>query len=238
MWRVNALVDCAREWLIDYALSASVKKSLENKSHSQMAIAFKAFQTTEIDVMNDLFLHMAIRQNYKTIPIVNKVINTQLGSALSCSHIVLEKGKIEIWLGASSIQENLKDATTQAIKNIEVLLSVETIQERLILITEKMDDSWPFKDKLEKLSDNTIPMAQRFDKIVVPIFITHDSDTITKYDEGTYIDELQKEIDECRLIITSNFSSDIIQLVNLKVFIFPVKSISDLHSRFKEGISL
>ena len=35
VWRVNELVDCSSEWLVDYALSASFKKSLADKPFSQ-----------------------------------------------------------------------------------------------------------------------------------------------------------------------------------------------------------
>jgi hypothetical protein len=238
IWRVNNLIALSREWLIDYALSASVKKSLENRVFSQMEAALELFKEADIDVMSDLFLHIAIRQNYKTIPIVNKVFNTQIGSTFSCSHIVLEKGKIEIWLGVSSIKNNLKDATNKAIDNISALLSHKDIEKRLILITEEMDDSWPFKDKLKKISDSSTPIFQRFDKIVIPIFITHDSQSIQNYDENKFEEDLKNEMNECRLILQQKFSNEIIQLLDLKVFIFPVKNTLNLFSQFKKGISL
>lgn len=238
IWRVQNLIDLSSEWLIDYALSASVKKSLEDKPTSQMKVAMKLFMKSDIHAMCDLFLHIAIRQNYKTIPIVNKIFNTEIGSSLSCSHIVLNKGEIEIWLGISSIKENLKDATHQAIENINALLSQKDIEKRLILITEQMDVTWPFKDKLNKIADSTLPIFQRFDRLVIPVFITHDSKTIQNYTEEKFKDSLRIELDECRLLLKQNFSNEIIQLFDLKVFVFPANNTSTLFSKFKEGISL
>ena len=184
-----------------------------------MKQALKTFDATDQNAMNDLFLHMVIRQNYKTIPIVRKVFNRRLCSTISCSHLVLDKGRIEIWLGASAINKDLKSATIQAMKNVEFLFTKDNIKDRLLLITEKMDASWPFKNRLEKIADNSIPIKDRFDRIIVPIFITHDSDTINKYDENKYVDDFQKEIDECRLILNKNFSSETIQIIDLRVFI-------------------
>jgi len=238
IWRAQNLVSLSSEWIIDYALSASVKKSLENKPHSQIKVAMKLFMESDIQAMCDLFLHIAIRQNHKTIPIVNKIFNTETGSTLSCSHIVLEKGKIEIWLGISSIEESLKEGTNKAIENINALFSHKNIEERLILITEQMDDTWPFKDKLKKISDSTLPIFQRFDKLVIPVFITHDSLTIKNYNEEKFEDSLRNELEECRRLIQQNFSNEIIQLLDLKVFIFPANNTSNLFSKFKDEISL
>ncbi|MBQ4852149.1 Hachiman antiphage defense system protein HamA [Pseudoalteromonas sp. MMG012] len=238
VWRVQNLIDLSSEWLIDYALSASVKKSLEDKPFSQMKVAMKFFMESDIHAMCDLFLHIAIRQNYKTIPIVNKIFNSDIGSALSCSHIVLNRGEIGIWLGISSIEDNLKDATHKAIENINAIFSQKDIEKRLILITEQMDTTWPFKDKLNKIADSTLPIFQRFDRLVIPVFITHDSKTIQNYSEEKFKDNLRIELDECRLLLKQNFSNDIIRLVDLKVFIFPANNTSTLFSKFKEGISL
>jgi hypothetical protein len=101
-----------------------------------------------------------------------------------------------------------------------------------------MDVTWPFKDKLNKIADSTLPIFQRFDRLVIPVFITHDSKTIQNYTEEKFKDSLRIELDECRLLLKQKFSNEIIQLVDLKVFVFPAKNTSTLFSKFKEGISL
>jgi len=238
IWRVDSLVKLSKEWIIDYALSASAKKATENMPVTQMQDAIKVFNDCDIDTMCDLFLHIAIRQSHKTIPIINKVFNSTNGSTLSCTHIVLEKGKVEIWLGVSSIQANLRDATSKAIDNINEIFSVKDIEQRLILITQEMDPTWPFKEKLSRITDSTTPLFKRFDSLVIPVFLTHDSESIINYSEASFEKDLQSELDECRALLKQNFSHEVVELIDLKIFIFPSQNNSNLFSKFKEGISL
>ena len=238
IWRVDNLINLSKEWIIDYALSASAKKITQKMPHSQMQKAMSIFKECDINTMCDLFLHIAIRQNHKTVPIINKIFNTDKGSALSCSHIVIEKGNVEIWLGASAIKDNLEDSTKEAINNINTLLSIKDLEDRLVLITQEMDKTWPFKEKLLKIADSTIPLFKRFNKLIIPIFVTHDSQSIENYCEEEFEENLQIELDQCRHLIEQNFSNEIIELTDLRVFIFPTKNSSTLFNKFKEGISL
>ncbi|MGI2097447.1 Hachiman antiphage defense system protein HamA [Shewanella glacialipiscicola] len=238
IWRAGNLIELSKEWIVDYALSASTKKATENMPHSQMRNAIEIFKECDMNTMCDLFLHIAIRQNHKTIPIVNKIFNTAIGSTLSCSHIVMEKGKIEIWLGVSSINDNLQDAINEAISNINAIFSVKDIENRLVIITQEMDPTWPFKERLLRITDSTIPLFKRFDRLVIPVFLTHDSDIIINYREDCFEESLQSELDECRLLLKQNFSNEIVELIDLKVFTFPTLNNSILFNKFKEGISL
>lgn len=238
IWRVDSLINLSKEWIIDYALSASMKNATQNMPYSQMQEAIGVFKECDMETMCDLFLHIAIRQNHKTVPIVNRVFNTDKGSAHSCSHVVVDKGNIEIWLGVSAIKDNITEATQEAIENINALLSRKDIEERLVLITQEIDNAWPFKEKLLRISDSSIPLFKRFNKLVIPVFITHDSQSITHYKEDEFEESLQAELDQCRLLLEQSFSNEIIELTDLRVFIFPSKNNSELFKKFKEGISL
>jgi hypothetical protein len=238
IWRVNELIEYSSEWLIDYSLSASQKASIADRPRKQMKMAIDQFNIQDINVISDLFLHMAIRTNYKTIPIVNKVINTKVGSAFSCSHVVLDKGRLEIWLGASTIEKNLNDAVITVVKNINTLINIDTIKERLILITSEMDDSWPFKEKLTRISDNNLPLQDRFDKIIVPVFIAHNSEMIKPYLQEQFINSFQQEINSCRELINQEYSNQITALIDLRVFVFPVEDIDLIHKKFMEELVL
>ncbi len=237
VWRSDELISYSSDWIIDYSLTASQKVSLANRPKSQMNEAISQFDNKDINVMSDLFLHMAIRKSYKTIPIVNKVINTQDGDAFSCSHVVLDKGRLEIWLGASVVEKNLSAAVIKVVENIKKILTIPNIKNRLVLITSEMDDDWPFKERLKRISDNSIPLKDRFDRIVVPVFIAYDSGIINPYVEDEFLNLFQDEIDSCREIISGVFDSKIIKLIDLKVFVFPVDNGEMLHEKLLEEFS-
>lgn len=237
VWRREDLISFAGDWIVDYSLTASQKESLINRPRKQMKEAIGQFNHSDINVMSDLFLHMAIRKNYKTIPIVNKVINTQDGDAFSCSHVVINKGQLEIWLGASIVEKELGQAAIKVARNINNILTIPNIKNRLVLITSEMDSSWPFKERLMRISDNSIPLEERFDRIVVPVFITHNSDLINSYDKENFLHLFQAEIDGCREIISNNFNSNIIKLIDLKVFVFPVDDGELLHENLLEELA-
>lgn len=237
VWRSEDLISYSGDWIVDYSLTASQKASLVNRPRKQMKEAIAQFNHSDINVMSDLFLHMAIRKNYKTIPIVNKVINTEDGDAFSCSHVVIDKGKLEIWLGASVVEKDVGLAAIKVVRNINNILTIPHIKRRLILITSEMDVSWPFKDRLQRISDNSIPLEDRFDRIVVPVFIIHNSDLINSYIKEDFLRLFQKEIDSCREIIGSEFNSNIIGLIDLKVFMFPVNDGELLHEKLLEELS-
>ncbi len=232
VWRLNSLVEFAMEWIIDYSLSSAQKESLSNRSTSLYRKAFKNYPIDNINAMSDLFLHIAIRENYKTIPIINKIFDIDGNSIFSTSHVVMNSGDIEIWLGVSSIKNNIHDAVADALQSIASLITLENLNERLVLITQEMDTTWPFTDKLARISDGSIPMSERFDKIIIPIFITYDSDTIKSYEESEFLNNLQTEIDLSRDLIRSDFSNNIVDLIDLRVFIFPVNDIEQVHEKF------
>jgi hypothetical protein len=236
VWRLDDFVTSSCNWLYDYSLSAEQKSSLSSVPWNAHKAATKQFRIDDVDAISDLLLHIAIRSNHKTIPIINKCISTEDGSAFSCSHIVLDKGNVEIWLGASAINKNLESAVQYSIKNIELLFNINCIKERLLLITSNIDKNWPFKDKLMKISDNSIPFEDRFDRLVIPVFISHESELISSYDTDSFIEMFTEEIHKCRDIIQSQYASKIIPIIDLKVFVFPISDIDALHEKFKEEL--
>lgn len=238
-WRIKNLIDLACDWIIDYTLTQKQINVLieSNRLRSLTMKAVKEFPFHDINAIIDLFLHISIRQNYKTIPIINKLFDIDGNSIFSSSHVIVNKGNIEVWLGVSSINITLEKAVNQAIFNIKTLITIQNIDERLILITEEHDSNWPFSEKLKRISDSTIPMKNRFDKIVIPIFISNESELIRSYNEDTFREKFQAEIDNCREILVENFEHDFIKLIDIKVFSFPLKSISELHDKFIEELN-
>lgn len=235
-WRKNDLIEYSKDWLIDYSLTAQNKKAIGNRPAKQLAEAIKKYPVNDLDALGDLFLHMAIRQSHKTIPVVNGVYNINGDLLFSCSHIVINGGQVELWLGASSIKDTMDDAITSVLENINNLISVNEIKTRLLLITSEIDLDWPFKDKLQKLSDNRIPIENRVDKIIIPIFIVNSSEIIKNYNKTEFLTKFRDSIDVCRKSLSSCYNNEIVQLLDVRVFLFPVDDIVSLYDDFKKEV--
>lgn len=233
-WKIDTLINLSLEWIIDYTLSSKEKKVLSNMPTTQYRNAFKNFPFDNINAINDLFLHISIRQNYKTIPVINKLLDTEGNYIFSSSHVIVNKDKLEIWLGVSSILSTLESAVTKAVENIKELITIDNLNTRLVLITEEQDPSWPFCDKLNRVGDSSLSMTDRFDKIVIPVFIANESEIVTSYNEETFKNRFAEEINKCREIFIEKFNHDFIKLIDIKIFSFPIKNINELVQKFQE----
>lgn len=235
-WRKSDLIEYSKDWLIDYSLTSQHKKAIGNRPAKQLAEAIKKYPINDLDALGDLFLHMAIRQNHKTIPIVNGVYHINGDLLFSCSHVVINGSLVELWLGASSIKQTMVDAIYSVLENINNLITANEIKNRLVIITSEIDEEWPFKDKLRKLSDNRVSIEERFDKIIIPIFIVNSSEIIKNYNKDEFITKFKAKIDECRNLLTLNYSNSIVNLIDVRVFLFPVDDITSLYNDFKKEV--
>lgn len=235
-WRKNELIEYSKDWLIDYSLTAQHKKAIGNRPAKQLKEAISNYPIDNLNALGDLFLHMAIRQSHKTIPVVNGVYDINGNSLFSCSHVVINNGQVELWLGASSIKSTMNEAITSVIENINNLITVDEIKNRFLIITSEIDEEWPFKEKLKRLSDNRISIEKRVDKIIIPIFIVNSSDIIKNYNENEFLEKFKSKIDKCRESITSHYSNKIVKLIDVRVFLFPVDDITSLYNDFKKEV--
>ncbi|CFQ17176.1 Domain of uncharacterised function (DUF1837) [Yersinia enterocolitica] len=236
-WRKSDLIEYTKDWLIDYSLTAQHKKAIDNRPAKQLAEAIKKYPIDNQNALGDLFLHMAIRQNHKTIPVINGVYHINGELLFSCSRIVINGGQIELWLGASSIKDSMDEAILSVIENINNLISVNEIKTRLLVITSEIDEDWPFKEKLRKLADNQLPIENRVDKIILPIFIVNSSEIIKNYSKNDFLLKFREEIDTCRTLLSSGYTNKIVQLIDVRVFLYPVDDIVSLYDDFKKEVS-
>ncbi len=228
-WNMTNFTETVYNWIIDYSLSHRDRANFNGNRRSLFKYARDNYPASDLNVLGDLCLHIAIRESYSTIPIMNRVFD-QNNKTFSCTHAILNFDNIELWIGASSVSTNIQDAVNKAIDNINYIASLQSLKTRLYALTSEIDSSWPHKNKLERLADSSLSLDKRFDKIVIPIFIMHDSDLITDYDKENFLSAFEEKIHECRgLIQSGSINQGFISLIDLKVFYFPVSSIEQLN---------
>lgn len=225
VWNLSSLTETVHDWIIDYCLSHKEKANFIGPARGLFKHARANYPVNDMNALGDLFLHIAIRDSYQTIPIMNKVFDVN-NKTFSCTHAVLNLDNIELWIGASSVSTNIEDAVGSAVRNIEYIISLTTIKQRLFMLTAEIDESWPHTDKLRRLANSNLTIDERFDKIIIPVFLMHDSSIITNYEKNSFIELFNDRIRECRDILVGGIRPDLIQLIDLRIFYFPVSDIS------------
>lgn len=235
-WNIQNFTELMYDWVIDYALSLKDRQNFQGGSHQLFKHAKTNYHIGNLDALADLCLHVAIRESYKTIPVMNKLFDLN-NKTFSCTHAVLNIDKLELWIGASSVNNNIEDAVINSIENIKYILDNKSLKNRFYALTNQIDDSWPHREKLERLSDATLSLEERFDKIIIPVFIMHDSDLINNYDKNNFLKLFDQHVKYTRSVITSNIDSDEINLIDLRVFCFPVSDIQKINEAFVAEIN-
>lgn len=230
-WKLQNFTELLYDWIVDYSLSFKDRMRFTGSPRQLFKYAKSNYPLGDLNALADLCLHVAIRESYRTIPIMNKLFDLN-DRTFSCTHAVLNMDQLELWIGASSVSKNMEEAIKTSIENIKYILNTKSLTNRFYALTNQIDDSWPYQEKLERLSDASIPLDKRFDKIIIPVFIMHDSDLINKYDESTFLNLFSQHIKDCRGIIKSNISRKEINLIDLRVFCFPVSDIQEINQAF------
>lgn len=235
-WNMTNLTETVYDWIIDYCLSHKEKSNFIGSERSLFKYARANYPIDDINALGDLFLHIAIRDSYKTIPIMNKVFDAN-NKTFSCTHAILNLDNIELWIGASSVSTNIEDAVKSAIQNIEYIINLTTLKQRLYTLTAEIDGSWPHIEKLKRLTNPHLEVDERFDKIIIPVFLMHDSEIIKNYDKNLFISLFNEKIKHCRSIITSGIGTNLIDLINLRIFYFPVSDVSTVNSSLMKELN-
>lgn len=228
-WNIKNLAEVVYDWIIDYCLSHKEKANFTGARRKLFKYARANYPSHDINALGDFFLHIAIRDSYKTIPVMNKVFDAN-NKTFSCTHAILNLDTIELWIGASSVSTNIEDAVKVAIENIEYIANITTLEHRLYTLTAEVDDSWPHVDKLKRLADSNLSLDDRFDKIIIPVFLMHDSAIINEYDKTLFIELFNSKIQYCRSIFAGGIKPNLIDLIDVRIFYFPVSDISIVHS--------
>ncbi|TVU73112.1 DUF1837 domain-containing protein [Vibrio tasmaniensis] len=237
-WREEDLIESTMDWIVDYALTPTQKKTYEDNPNyfKKNVVIWKELPQLIEKNLPNLLLHIAIRKSHKTIPIVNSVVTLSNSSDFSCTHVVINNGNLEIWLGVSTFELNLENAVSDVVRKLQGIISGSAIKQRLILINNSVDTKFPLKDRLSVLGDNTLDIESRVDKIVVPIFISHDSGVISSYDKSQFDNSFKEEVIKCKEHFKESYSN-FHSIIEIKIFHFPARCTNTLSKSFEDRVT-
>ncbi|EJX1247439.1 TPA: Hachiman antiphage defense system protein HamA [Vibrio parahaemolyticus] len=235
-WNISEFTETVYDWIIDYCLSHKQKANFTGGRRSLFKYARSHYPADDLNALGDLCLHIAIRESYSTIPVMNKVFDVN-NKTFSCTHAVLNFDSIELWIGASAVTTSIEEAVQSAIDSIEYIMDIKSLKSRLFTLTSEIDDSWPHKEKLKRLANSSLDLDERFDKIIIPIFIMHDSKLITNYDKSNFLDLFTEKVANCRGLLQAGVNESVINLIDLRVFYFPVSDVNEVNGALLEELN-
>ena len=245
-WRSSQLAEHTMEWLPEFCLTASELKSLKPGNAFSMIkkAARMVYQTEKYKSrgeFGELFLHMILRQIYKSIPAISKIyfkdsVNHTF-KGYDAVYIVQIDGKLELWLGEVKFYNNATDAIRDVIAEIQEHTRQDYLRNEKMLLANKIDPDLSFYPTLSKLLDQNTSLDELFDCACIPILITYDSDTLKKHNKTT--DDFDKELETEVLAIRQKIEKKTSNLnlpVKIHLFLLPLQEKSLLIQKLDEQL--
>lgn len=217
-WRNDQLADHAMEWLPEFALTYSELISIDHSNAIRMArkAARLVYQTGKYGnrgEFGELFLHIAIRQVFDTIPAVSKIyyksaINETV-KGFDAVHVVRGTAGLELWIGETKFYSAVSRAITDVCKEIIDHLRIDYLKNEFLLIQNKLDSSWPEEKELRSLLNPNVSLDTIFTRVCVPVLLTYESKAVSgnSKTDTKYLDEVKEEIERAYLKLRTDLGA-------------------------------
>jgi hypothetical protein len=186
-WRREQFAQHMMEWLPEFALRHDELVAMG--SHNAVALIRKAARTVYATEkyanrgeFGELLLHIAIRQVYETEPAISKIyykssVNKTV-EGFDAVHVVVKANELELWIGETKFYSSAKQAIDSVSSEIVDHMERDYLRNEFILISNKIDSSWPHADRLRQLLDANTSLDDVFARACIPVLITYDSESV------------------------------------------------------------
>lgn len=243
-WRSEQLAEHVMEWLPEFALKYSEWKALgPSNAVKLIRKAAKALYKTEKfknrGEFGELFLHIILRQVFKTIPAISKIhykdSRNDTVKGFDCVHVVANKKKLELWIGEVKFYKDINDAISDVVNELKDHTTRDYLKDEFIAITNKIDDTWPYADKLKMMINSNVSLDIVFDTVSIPVLITYDSNVMNSHTKVTesfksaFVKEVTNHWEKFK-------SKSLPKHVNIHLILLPLKSKEDLQQKLHKEL--
>lgn len=242
-WRSKQLVDHMMEWLPDFALNYTERKSINSSNAVRLirAAAKSIYKTDKFKKrgeFGELLLHIAIRQVYETIPAISKLYYKDASNdtvkGFDAVHVIWASSALELWLGEAKFYDDISAAIADVVAELEKHTQDEYLRGEFAAIVNKIDPKWPHAGKLKALLDQNTSLDQVFETVCIPVLLTYDSKTVNSHDRVSpqYVQEFTTEVEKHH----ATFASKNLPRLRIHLFLIPLKSKSELLAELDAGL--
>jgi len=242
-WRSKELVDHMMEWLPEFALTYSERRSLGTHSAVRLvrAAARSIYASKKFEnrgEFGELLLHIAIRQVFQTLPAISKIYykdsDNVTAKGFDAVHVVVNESTLELWIGESKFYSDISKAIADVVKELEWHTADVYLRREFAAIINKIDSKWPHASRLKTLLDPNTSLDKVFDAACIPVLLTYDSEAVNAHEKVTqeYIDAFTSEVKRHH----TTFASKKLPKLRIYLFLVPLKSKKDLIAELNEGL--
>lgn len=215
--------------LLDFALTyADLEKLNRHNAIERIRVAAKSiFQSDNLNrgEFGELMLHGILKETYDTIPAVTKIFfkdgPNETVKGFDAVHIIAESDGLELWLGEVKFYNEIKRAITDVTEEIKAHFQTDYLKREFAAITNKIERTFPYYDKLIRLLDPNTSLDDVFKCICVPVLLTYDSGLVSKYRvfNDDYLAEMLPEIEANHKLFLSKLKCP----VKVHLFLLPLE---------------
>ena len=246
-WRTDELADHALNWLPEFALSRSEASGLHAGNARRLLrqaarLVYSTDKYAKRGEFGELFLHIAIRQVFHTVPAVSKIFFKDAPNdtvkGFDCVHVVVNDDNLELWLGEAKFYTDIQGAIRAACQSLSDHTDRDYFRAEMAAIRNKIDSDWPAADKLRLLMREETSLDAVFDALTIPVLLTYDSNAVRTHDavSAEYVSAFCLEVDRH---YESFAGANPIQHLHVHLFLLPLeekaKLITALHEKLRHS---
>jgi hypothetical protein len=242
-WRAKQFARHVTDWLPEFALTAT--ECLEIAHHNAAKLlrlaAERVYRTEKFakrGEFGELFLHIAIRQVYDSLPAVSKIFyKSALNDTVKgfdAVHVVGPPHDLELWLGEAKFYSDLAQAISQVATELHRHLETDYLRDEFALIVNKIDESWPHAPVLRRLLQPEVSLDEVFKRVCIPVLLTYDSECVASH--TTCDSAYEHAFEEEMMVNHQKFSEAKMPEVRIHLFLLPLLKKTDLAGSLDEEL--
>ncbi|MBO8136762.1 MAG: DUF1837 domain-containing protein [Desulfotomaculum sp.] len=242
-FRYDALTDLIFDALPEFALNFEERETLSietirRKMVKAARIVYATDKYQRRGEYGEILLHVIMRDYFNTIPAISKMYYkdgaNETVKGFDAVHIVPVGQDLELWLGEVKFYNDISNAIRDVVVELDKHTNRNYLRSEFLFISNKIENSWPYAQKLKDLIDERTTLDNVFQRLRVPVLLTYDSKIVQTYDKvcQEYRDKLIEEMFKHHDTFRSN---DLPRNIDIILILIPLekkqKLVEKLHAK-------
>lgn len=204
-FRNQGLADLMFGALPDFALTFSELQTINSRNMMErlrraVKTIYQSGKFKNRGEFGELLLHLVMRDYFGSVPAISKIYYKDSANGtvkgFDAVHVVPEGAELNLWLGETKFYNSISNAIADVVTEIKDHAKADYLKNEFLLVSGKIDSTWPFAEKLKKLLDPKTSLDVVFNRLVIPVLLTYDSKLIQSHTEDSqkYRDDLKAEL--------------------------------------------
>lgn len=250
VWRYDALTFDLIAWATDWILTPQELQGfgqansvvLLQKALSRIYASKKYEKRGEI---GELLLHIILRRFLGSKKVISRLYFKDAANdtvkGFDAVHVVDRSddsagaAQLELWLGESKFYKNSASAVRAVLEELKLHLQGDYLRSEFAAIADKIPVGWKHEEEIRSLLARRVSLDEIFKTVVVPVFITFDSDVAIRHKETTdaYLVDIREQLTtKWRSFKTTLAETELPREVRVELILMPMASKIDLINAF------